>query len=120
MMRINLPHTVEIVTPVRVTDSRGNEYDEYTVPPAESRTFKAWLQQDSSDEVHMDGRDPLLRKWSCYVIAPDIDMSGRERVYWNSPSGTRMTFEVWGPPAPMFTLDNGYSHTEMALRLTNG
>lgn len=111
-----LPHTVTIVRPATTTDTYGNQTFDYG-DDATRTDMDGWLQQNSRTEPLSNGRDPLEQSW--LLVTNDKDIEGRDRVEWTDPAGNDLTFEVDGPPAPVFT-PGGYHHTETTLRLVAG
>jgi hypothetical protein len=111
-----LPHTVTRVRPATSTDSYGNTTYDYG-SSASRKDMAAWLQQNNRAEPLSNGRDPLDQVW--LLVTNDKDIQGRDRVEWTDPAGNDVTFEVDGPPAPVFT-PGGYHHTESTLRVVSG
>lgn len=106
-----LPHTVTRIRPSESTNSHGDEALDYTVPPATSASITAWLQQQKPSEPITDGRQPLIREW---LLMTNDEVQGRDRIAFGS-----LTFEVDGPPAPVYT-PGGLHHYEANLRLVEG
>lgn len=106
-----LPHTVTRVRAATTTDSYNN-----TVPSwgdsASRLDMAAWLQQNQRSEPRSDGRDPLDQLW--LLVTNEADILGGDRVEFGG-----MTFEVEGPPEPVYT-PAGFHHTEATLRVVTG
>jgi hypothetical protein len=114
------PHTVTIIKPFHYPDARGNQSTSFDPDIAETRTVKAWLQQDSAEENVVDGRDPRGSKWLMMaVLDSTTEVTGRERVVWAAAPGGSRTFEVAGPGEPCYRL-SGYHHHEIYLRRVDG
>lgn len=113
-----LPHSVTVVAPALVEDSRGNLVRRYD-DSAKRSTVRGWLQQDTSSDQPADGRDTVVRRWMLLAVLPGVVIDGYEEVVWeNAPEGPR-TFRVDGPGEPAYTL-RGYSHHEITLRRVDG
>jgi len=110
-----LPHTVTVVRPAASTDSHGNTVLDYGAGATRTQV-RAWLQQDHRSEPLADGRDPLVQRW--LLVTNHRDIHGRDRIEWSDMPG--VTWEVDGPPAPLYTPSQGYHHLEANLRVVEG
>jgi hypothetical protein len=111
-----LPHTVTIVRPATTTDIYGNTTYDYGAG-ATRTSMAAWMQQNSRTEPLSNGRDPLVQDW--LMITNEADVQGYDRIEWTDQAGNNLTFEVDGPPAPVYT-PAGYHHTETTLKVVAG
>ena len=111
-----LVHSVARIRPTTPTDAHGNAVPTYTVPPANSLAFAAWLQQDDRTEPRTDGREPLIQRW--LMISNETDVRGGDRIVWATGG---LTFEVDGPPEPAYTpASTAPHHLEATLRIVDG
>jgi hypothetical protein len=106
-----LPLIVTLVRPVTGVDRYGNTSLDYGT--AATRTpIRAWVEQQTRDEVIEDGRAPLIGSW--LLITNHGDVKGRDRIEWDGD-----LFEVAGPPAAVNT-PAGAHHIEATLRRVEG
>lgn len=112
-----LVHSVARIRPSTSTDAHGNDVKTYTVPPATSLSFAAWLQQDDRAEPRTDGREALTQRW--LMISNETDVRGGDRIVWATGG---LTFEVDGPPEPAYTPASATAahHLEATLRVVEG
>jgi hypothetical protein len=110
-------HTAVLVRPASTTDAYNNSKLDYGA--AATRTeITGWLQQDQSAEPAVDGRNPQTRRW--LLMTNHQDVQATDRIEWDAhPSGQPLTFEVDGPPEPVYT-PFGAHHLEVALKLIEG
>lgn len=106
-----LIHTVTRVRAATSTDAYNNTVLSWG-ETASTLAMTAWLQQDDRAEPRSDGRDPLEQRW--LLMTNDTDIVGGDRVVFGD-----LTFEVEGPPEPVYTM-NGFHHTEATLRVVTG
>lgn len=106
-----LPHTVQRIRPATTTDAYGNAVRDYGA--GTSLNLTAWLQQDQRKEPLVEGRDANEQLW--LLVTNEQDVLTLDRIVFGA-----LTFEVFGPPAPLYTPGGGYHHTEATLRKLDG
>ncbi len=107
-----LPHTVTITTP----DSSGTDrYNQpvitFDVPPATTRTVKAFIQPASQLEEFND-RDASITDW--FMITNDTALDHLEQVTWDGK-----VFEIIGDPA-VYSTPRGEHHRTARLQRVVG
>lgn len=74
---------------------------------------KAWIHQQSHEELRNNGREAQLGGWVAFLPA-EVDVDGGDRLIWDD-----LTFEVDGPPRRAWT-PRGEHHVEAPLRHVEG
>lgn len=103
-----LIHTGTLTHPTTTTDAYGNTVCGYSA----GSSITAWLQQNTRDEPHTDGRDALVQTW--LLMTNEEDVRGRDRFTCDG-----ITYEVEGPPEKVYT-PAGFHHVEATLRVVTG
>lgn len=112
-----LVHSVDVVRPAQTVNSHGNTDDDYGAA-ATRTTIDGWLQQEQRAETFPDGRNPLEERW--LLMTNHVDVDGNDRIEWAAHPAGPMTFEVHGPPEPIYTPAGGFQHLEATLRILDG
>lgn len=108
-------HDLERVRPI---DPQSDGYGNQVAAELDRLAFSGWIQQDSRSEGRPDGRTPTRQTWLLVTKLDDL-MAG-DRVEWAAhPDGDPITFEVEGPPEPVYR-GRRWHHTEATLRLVEG
>lgn len=111
-----LLHQVRVINPTTAQDAYGNTTFEYA---GAGVAVRGWLQQDSRSETFPDGRAPDSEGW--LLMTNYADIAEKARITWACGPRGAMTFEVDGPPAPVYAgLAQAYHHTETRLRAIAG
>lgn len=113
-----LIHTVAKVRPAQqAADAYGDQALDYG-GGATRTTVQVRMQQDARGESHDALRDPVDETWT--MFANDLDVQVTDRFEWAAHPGGSVTFEVWGPPEPVYDSASAAHHLELTLRVRRG
>lgn len=103
------PHQFTYIVPAVSTDIFHNASRDYS--GTVSGPVAGWLQQNSRNELRLEGRDPAVGGWTLFTLT---SLNRYDRVLWSG-----FIFEVEGQPNPLYT-PAGLHHYEVSLYTVEG